>query len=401
MHSSSPRPPWQSVVLRPPPWTPLLVAARWWVRYGPGTAVKQRLLREWLDVGLRQRPRPPMIVRTRHGLRFQIPTTLDFIARTVYIHGCWEPCLSEFLAARLHPGAVFIDIGAAGGWHTLLAAHLVGDTGAVVAVEPAPAAQQQLRANLALNGFGNVRVETAAVATEPGKVSLYVPDSGNAGATTTIRPDHYESEVTVPGLPLTGILHDDDLARARIIKIDVEGAEATVLTALAPLILRLRHDCEILVEVTPRWLATTGHTAEQLLEPFTNNGFRAFVVHNSYQPQNMPGMLRHPAAPAPLTGPITRQTDLLLSRIYTTGHDRASTPPAAPETDGRISEALGWLRADPLTAQRALNTAELPADVPRHIEVLDDILRDDHKWTIQWRTTVANAVLTARDTGSQ
>ncbi|WP_433527238.1 FkbM family methyltransferase [Nocardia pseudovaccinii] len=304
-------PPWQQSVLRPPPWPPLLVAARWWVRYGPGIAVKQRLLREWLDVGLQQRPRPPKTVRTRYGQRFLVPTTSDFIARAIYLHGCWEACISRLVASSLRRGDGFIDIGSASGWYAVLAARLVGPTGHVVAIEPA--AHEQLLANLALNNVGNVRVVQAAVTIEPGTVTLYTPHA-NIGATTTIRPDTYQSTVTVPGLPLAHMLHPGDLENARIIKVDVEGAEGTVLTQLAASIPRLRKDCEIIVEVTPHWLDIAGHDVGTILKPFMDNGFHTYRIQNSYAPEDIPGMLRHPLPPAPATGPLPRQIDLLLTR---------------------------------------------------------------------------------------
>ncbi|MFD4433191.1 FkbM family methyltransferase [Nocardia sp. NPDC058497] len=396
--------PWQDTVLRPSPWIPLLVGARWWVRYGPGLAIKQRLLREWLDVGLRQRPHMARAVRTRQGLRFQVPSTLDFIARTIYLNGVWEPNITALLTNRLAPGEVVIDIGAAGGWHTTLASRLVGETGSVIAIEPAPAQLQQLRANLALNDCRNVRIVEAAVTEEPTQVRLFVPDPGNAGATTTIQPASYTSEISAVGLPLAQIV-DDDIDRARIIKIDVEGAEATVLTALVPLIPRLRPDCEILVEVTPRWLHQTGHTAEELLTPFIDSGFRAFAIENGYAPQDVPAMVRTPARPVAVTTAITRQTDLLLSRVQPgpdivdiDGADRASSTGLETDQGGDlIADALAWVRSDMLGAQKALNEDELAGGVPAHVEVVEDILADEHRWTFAWRREVAARVVAARD----
>ncbi len=250
-------------------------------------------------------------MRTRYGQRFLVPTTSDFIARAIYIHGCWEACISRLVASRLQRGDGFIDIGSACGWYAVLAARLVGRTGYVIAIEPA--AHEQLLANLALNNIGNVRVVQAAITTEPGTVTLYTPHA-NTGATTTIRPDTYQSTVTVPGLLLAQMLHPGDLENARIIKVDVEGAEGTVLTQLATSIPRLREDCEIIVEVTPHWLDIAGHDVETILKPFMDNGFHACRIQNSYAPEDIPVMLRHPLPSALATGPLPRQIDLLLTR---------------------------------------------------------------------------------------
>lgn len=312
VQSPPPLTPWQQTVLRPPPWTALLISARWLVRYGPGLTLKRRLLREWLDVGLRQNPRTARTVRTRYGQHLRMPTSMDLIARMVYSTGCWEPCLSAFVASRIRPGDGFIDIGANLGWYSTLASQLVGPTGTVVAIEPAA---EQLRHNLELNGCGNVRIAEAAVTATPTQVTLYIPDRGNVGATTTLRPGHHAAEFTANGLPLRDLVRHNEIERAKIVKIDVEGAEGVVLAGLLPLVPQLRPDCEILVEISPQWLQKIGLTADDVLNPFRDSGFHPYRVENSYMPQDYPAMLRTPARPTRFNGPITRQTDLVLSRI--------------------------------------------------------------------------------------
>ncbi len=63
-----------------------------------------------------------------------------------------------------------------------------------------------------------------------------------------------------------------------------------------------------------------------------------------------------------------------------------------------IDEALRWLRQDLLAAQRVLASARLPAEVPYHVEVVEDILSDpEQRSTTEWKVTVAEALLAARD----
>ncbi|MBT2507091.1 FkbM family methyltransferase [Streptomyces sp. ISL-98] len=308
-------PPPSETHLVPPPWTPLLIAARLYVRYGPGVRLKRLMMREWLDVGLRQNPRPQMVVRTRYGTRIRVSTTEDLIMRSLYTSGSWEPCVSAFIAARLKPGDGFLDVGANLGHYSLLASRLVGPAGVVVAIEPAPAIHDELLANLALNQCGNVRPVRVAVTAEPGEITLFVPHSGNLGATTMLKPDRHEAEMVVPGLPLADAVSTAELERARIIKIDVEGAEGTVLGSLARMLGHLRPDCEIVVEVSPERLAASGGSVNSHLAPFLDHGLRPYRLVNSYMPEDYPVMLRRPAAPARIRGPITEQTDLVLSPV--------------------------------------------------------------------------------------
>jgi FkbM family methyltransferase len=310
-----PRPPPSETHLVPPPWTVLLIPARWYVRYGPGIAIKRLILRQWLDVGLRQKPRLPMVVRTRYGLRMRVRTTKDLIMRWLYTSGCWEPNVSTFILARLRPGDGFIDIGANIGYYSALASRRVGPSGTVVAIEPAPQAHDELLANLSLNDCQNVRAVRAAVADKAGQVTLYLPHAGNSGATTIVKPERHEAEMLVPGMTLTEAATPAELGRARIIKIDVEGAEGAVLAVLAGLLDQLRADCEIVVEVSPDRLMASGDTVDTVLAPFLAHGLHAYRLVNSYVPEDYPVMIRRPSPAARVREPITVQTDLVLSPV--------------------------------------------------------------------------------------
>ncbi|GAA2677259.1 FkbM family methyltransferase [Streptomyces lunalinharesii] len=309
------RPPPSETHLVPPPWTPLLLASRWWVRHGWGLGLKRLMLREWLDVGLQQNPRRDRVVRTRYGFRVRVGTTEDLIQRSILVHGCWEPHVSAFIAGRLTPGAGLVDVGANVGYYSLLAAQLVGPQGRVVAVEPAPDTHAALRANLDLNGFSQVRTVRCAVTAEPGEVRLFVPHAGNVGATSVIEPERHTAELRVPGLPMTEAVTEEELRQARIIKIDVEGAEGTVLASLVPLLDDLPADCEIVVEVSPDRLAACGTTADEVLAPFLAHGLHPYRLVNSYMPEDYPVMLRRPRPPVRVRGPVTEQMDLVLSRV--------------------------------------------------------------------------------------
>ncbi|MGK5638005.1 FkbM family methyltransferase [Streptomyces sp. URMC 126] len=235
--------------------------------------------------------------------------------RSLYTSGCWEPVISAFIASRLKPGDGFLDIGANVGYYTTMASRLVGPDGVVVAIEPAPALHAELQANAALNHCENVRPVRAAITASQGDVILYVPHAGNLGATTMVKPEHHESRLTVPGLPLADAVSTAELARARIIKVDVEGAEGTVLDSLAELLHHQRPECEIVVEISPDRLAAGGRTADDVLAPFLHHGLRPYSLVNSYMPEDYPVMLRRPTAPVRIRKPITAQTDVVLSPV--------------------------------------------------------------------------------------
>ena len=136
----------------------------------------------------------------------------------------------------LAPGNVVLDIGANIGAHTLFFAKAVGPQGAVLAFEPQRVVFQTLCANMALNSITNTRCQQAALGEERG--SLLVP------------PLDYSRQDNYGGLGLGGfqegeevqVLRLDDFAlpHCRLLKVDVEGMELSVLKGGQGLIARHR-----------------------------------------------------------------------------------------------------------------------------------------------------------------
>jgi hypothetical protein len=69
---------------------------------------------------------------------------VDSVSSHIFLTGVWESGITELMLALLRPGSVFIDVGANIGYHSLLAAKLIGAIGSVVAVEPAPHIRETL-----------------------------------------------------------------------------------------------------------------------------------------------------------------------------------------------------------------------------------------------------------------
>ncbi|MFD8915105.1 FkbM family methyltransferase [Streptomyces sp. NPDC059575] len=289
----------------------VLRALRAYVRHlpaAPGTSA----LAGWLSDQLTAQP-VTATARTRFGADFPV-TTSDVIQRYLYLFGVWEPHLTQFITGRLRPGDGFVDVGANIGYYSVLARSLVGPTGPVVAIEPCPDFHLALRRNTDADGWGTVRTVQAAVGTEPGPVTFYLETSTNLGGTTTVRPRTVESTFQAQAAPVHELVTAEEFAAARLIKIDVEGAEAAAVTTLLPVLDRLRDDAELLIEVTPRSLAKQGLTVDDVLGPLKHAGFHIYRVVNDYDAASYPRDLRHPTAALRWGAPITTMTDLVLSR---------------------------------------------------------------------------------------
>ncbi|MFD7546401.1 FkbM family methyltransferase [Streptomyces sp. NPDC059578] len=286
---------------------------RAYVRYAPGTVGKARLVGSFLDEHLRTRP-VRTTVRLRSGDMVTV-TTSDVIQRYQYLFGEWEPSLSAFLRDRLRPGDTFIDVGAHRGPFSLLASHAVGPHGRVVAIEPSPQFHDDLTAAATANQRANIRAVRSAASDTHGILTLYLEDPANLGHTTVVRPRHVHTAFDVPTAPLADLVSRAELATTRIIKIDVEGAEAAAIRGLLPALSQLRDDAELVMEVTPRLLARQGESATDIIDTLRGHGFHAYTLTNDYDPASYPRAMHRPQPPIRCVTVPEEMTDLVFSRI--------------------------------------------------------------------------------------
>jgi FkbM family methyltransferase len=145
-----------------------------------------------------------------------------------YILGTADYEEQLWLADHLGPGDTFYDIGANIGFFTLLGRKLVGASGAVVAFEPLPANVEQLRRNVALNQFRNVKVVATAVSGAEGVGVFSVGgDARNTGK--LVAHNSQGRSIRVPMATIDATVKKDRLAPPTVMKIDVEGEEIEVL----------------------------------------------------------------------------------------------------------------------------------------------------------------------------
>jgi FkbM family methyltransferase len=252
---------------------------------------------------------------TRFGARMhvRIPETLQTY---IYFFGIWEPEISAYITRLLSPGDTFIDIGANVGYDTLLAASRVGPQGHVYAFEASPGIYRLLQNNLNRNNPGNVSTYNIAICDQPRTVDVYLHPEGNLGGTTIIaglaERRSAMLEGSVSGRPITAVLPETTILNARLIKIDVEGAEWQVIQGLAALLPRLSARTEILVEVNRDALRRHGTTTEAFVKIFRDAGFSVFTLDNPYAVDQY--LRPVSASPEPLRDFAFEQYDLLFRR---------------------------------------------------------------------------------------
>ena len=286
--------------------TGLAGPARGYVRHAPTEMLKPLLVRRLLEPSLRRVPRT-FDTTTVDGIRMA-GTTRDMIQRYVYVFGVWEPHLTAWMRTRLTQGRTLVDVGANVGYFSLLGSRLVGDAGLVVAIEALPSTFAELQANIDRNAADNVRALNVAATATAQTVTLYGGEAHNSGTTSTIAADGLRQLTSVEGLPLAQILRPEELATARVIKIDVEGGEVGVLQGLLPVIDDLPDDVELAVEVSPD--ESDGQGPVELL---AERGFHPYLIPNDYALVSYTRRAA-PAQPRRIHGPLRERSDLIFSR---------------------------------------------------------------------------------------
>jgi FkbM family methyltransferase len=208
----------------------------------------------------------------------------DLVSRIIYLTGQWEPMITQYVRETLRQGDVFIDVGANLGYYTLLASRIVGNSGKVIAIEASPYIAARLRRNIELNACRNVRIVNAAVSDSKGEVQLFAGQDTNLGNTTTV-----ESLATRNRLKASGAVQAETLEMlvgrtalqcARLIKVDVEGAELAVVRTVFPSLGTLQADW--ILELTPSFCAGGQSDVEAILSFFRRAGYRAYSIPNGY-----------------------------------------------------------------------------------------------------------------------
>lgn len=255
-------------------------------------------------------------VAVEGGLRF-VCHPPDLIQLYLWLFGVWEPDLTQFIKTRLRPGDGFIDVGANIGYCSTVASRRVGESGRVVAIEASPEVFRSLLETIELNQAGNIRAVNAAAAAKAQTIQVFAGPAHNTGLTTTEPSRGLRPQASIEARPLDDLLDASEIQTARLVKIDVEGGEPSVLAGMPRFLRSCRRDVEILIELSPNWWSDRALTPQQVLQPFVDAGFNVYRMDNNYWPWRYlwPNAIRPcRRVREPLTDRVDR-IDIVLSRV--------------------------------------------------------------------------------------
>ena len=200
------------------------------------------------------------------------------LSRVLFLTGNFEPNELTWISQTLTEGMTVIDIGAHMGIYSMIASKLVGETGAVVAVEPSSREFQRLTFHVTLNDLKNVHCLPEAASDAPGEATLKVASEWNSGHNTfggfSNSSVEKAKDEPVRMRTVDAIVAAQRLERVDVIKIDVEGHELKVLAGASETLARFRP--RVLIQVFEETLRAQGASVDDVLISLEQRGY---VLH--------------------------------------------------------------------------------------------------------------------------
>jgi FkbM family methyltransferase len=234
----------------------------------------------------------------------------DTIAREACYTGQYEPQETLLLRELLSPGVCFVDVGANWGYHTLLAAHLVGTGGRVISLEPDPRLFPVLERNLVRNKLRQVKALQLAAADCAATLQLAGFDAaqGNFGVSRLVAKGSGANLFEVAARPLDEILRGEQVVSVDLLKMDIEGAEGVALQGLEQFLAAGRIRC-ILLELHPAQLAERGTTAGAIIARLQSYGYQGWHIAHTLADYRRVAYSRNPSTHDFLS-PLTAEQSL-------------------------------------------------------------------------------------------
>ena len=205
----------------------------------------------------------------------------QMIQRQLYFWGSYEAeyCAHWMRIAR--ESHTIFDVGANVGLYALLAAK-TNPSAKIHAFEPTPAVLELLRANIALNNLGNIKVNSTAVGKICGEAVLRQcrgSDGANEGM-NYIHKDCSESEHSDQPVKIVSIdeyCKTNGIERIDLMKMDIEGGEYDALLGAQTLLESQSIDC-LFIEFM-EWAANrSGSSTEDIRRLLQDMGYRLCVT---------------------------------------------------------------------------------------------------------------------------
>jgi FkbM family methyltransferase len=168
------------------------------------------------------------------GVRMRAYPYENYCDRTIVGRGVL-PEIPErrLLGPFLHPGMVFVDIGANVGTYSLFVARCCGDNARILAFEPHPRTFTKLAYNVKINQFGSIETINQGTGPKRGRLDLFTSGGTNIGTASLHEGAiNARERVAIKITTLSEALSVRHIRKVDLIKVDVEGYEDQALLPL-------------------------------------------------------------------------------------------------------------------------------------------------------------------------
>jgi FkbM family methyltransferase len=173
--------------------------------------------------------KPRTIVR---GLASGYRISVSPAQRLGYLLGTDEPHLQKAIRDYVAAGDTVYDIGANIGYVSLSLARRVGPGGKVIAFEPVQQNIDAFRQNIAINRLTNIRLFEFAVSDRTGDAVIRMAENPSTASMVWHQNNSSATEFRIRTVSIDELVEAGELGYPRFVKVDVEGAEDSVILGM-------------------------------------------------------------------------------------------------------------------------------------------------------------------------
>jgi len=214
---------------------------------------------------------PCFLSRSLFNFDFYVDVSRGATQQLLYLEG--ERLIYErfLIGDLLKKGMRIVDVGANIGYYLLMFERSVGDEGEVICIEPSVENLPELRKNIEMNRFSNVKLFEVAVGMEEGKTEMY--EGINSGIAESGK-----------GAYEVGLKRLDSIVNGKVdfLKIDVEGYEGQVIKGSMNLIGRQRP--VLFLELHPHIVIRYGFSIKSILDELSQY-YKEITLYEYFRPE--------------------------------------------------------------------------------------------------------------------
>ncbi|MGI8311133.1 FkbM family methyltransferase [Saccharopolyspora hattusasensis] len=213
----------------------------------------------------------------------RLPADDSFMLPWLSSHPSWDVDVSTLIDSLLEPDGIFMDVGAYVGYQTVRVLNRLGNSGAVVAIEPCPRSGALLKHNVEVNvpaAWGNRLVVVDGAAWD--ESCQLAAESSLAGG-LSVSPADGEKAPSVRGVRLDRELENHDALQSlklSVVHVDVGGRVHRVLGGLVRFLRRDRPS--IVCSFTPDAIRQLGDDPAAALREFGTWGYDLVPVGRTH-----------------------------------------------------------------------------------------------------------------------